>query len=218
MAESSLRDRILALLRRKSYQPLDKVELSKALGLHSSERRQIREALRALEREGTIARIRKDRYVLPAAADLVTGTLQVHAGGNAHLMTEQPGQKDVFISAGNLGTAMHGDKVVARLELGGREPRRGESSEGRVIRILERANETVVGTLQSTKKFFYVIPDDARLQHDVYVPAPKNGRVGDKVVGKLEPWDSRHVNPEGEIIEVLGPAAAPGIDMLSIVR
>ena len=218
MAESSLRDRLLALLRRKNYQPLDKVGLSKALGLHSSERRQVRETLRALESEGTIARIRKDRYVLPAAADLVTGKLQVHAGGNAHLITEQPGQKDVFISSVNLGTAMHGDKVVVRLELGGREPRRGENSEGRVIRILERANETVVGTLQSTKKFFYVIPDDARLQHDVYVPAPKNGRVGDKVVVKLEPWESRHVNPEGEIIEVLGPAAAPGIDMLSIVR
>ena len=218
MPEPSLRDRILTLLRRKNYQPLDKVELSKALGLHSSERRQIREALRALESEGTIARIRKDRYVLPATADLVTGTLQVHAGGNAHLITEQPGQKDVFISEVNLGTAMHRDKVVVRLELGGREPRRGESSGGRVIRILERANETVVGTLQSTKKFFYVIPDDARLQHDVYVPAPKNGRVGDKVVVKLEPWESRHVNPEGEIIEVLGPAAAPGIDMLSIVR
>src|SRR5678815_107819 len=136
MAESSLRDRLLALLRRKNYQPLDKVGLSKALGLHSSERRQVRETLRALESEGTIARIRKDRYVLPAAADLVTGKLQVHAGGNAHLITEQPGQKDVFISAGNLGTAMHGDKVVVRLELGGREPRRGENSEGRVIRCL----------------------------------------------------------------------------------
>jgi ribonuclease R len=101
----------------------------------------------------------------------------------------------------------------------GREQHRaGDKVEGRVIRILERANDTVVGTLQRSKQdFFYVIPDDPRLQHDVYVQ-PGAGRIGDKVVVKLEAWESRHVNPEGNILEVLGPAHAPGIDMLSIIR
>jgi ribonuclease R len=88
-----------------------------------------------------------------------------------------------------------------------------------VIKILERANTTIVGTLQSSKKFFYVIPDDPRLQNNIYVKtAPKGAHVGDKVVVKFEDWESRHVNPEGEIIEVLGPASAPGVDMLSIIR
>ena len=213
---SNLKDRLLLLMRKAGYQPLDRAELGKALGVHSSERRVMADVLNSLENSGAIARIRKDRYILPSTADLVTGVLQVHAGGNAHLLDESGGRKDVFIFAGNLGTAMHGDKVVARLELGGRGPRRGDSAEGRVIRILERKNTTIVGTLQTTKKFFYVIPDDSRLQHDVYVPPPKEARIGDKVVVKLEPWESRHVNPEGEIIEVLGPASAPGIDMLSI--
>jgi ribonuclease R len=72
-----------------------------------------------------------------------------------------------------------------------------------------------------------VVPDDPRIVHDVYVgqvsnlplPASKVApQVGDKVVVRLEAWESRHVNPEGEIIEVLGPASAPGIDMLSIIR
>ena len=215
---SNLKDRLLLLMRKAGYQPLDRAELGKALGVHSSERRVMADVLNSLENSGAIARIRKDRYILPSTADLVTGVLQVHAGGNAHLLDESGGRKDVFIFAGNLGTAMHGDKVVARLELGGRGPRRGDSAEGRVIRILERKNTTIVGTLQTTKKFFYVIPDDSRLQHDVYVPPPKEARIGDKVVVKLEPWESRHVNPEGEIIEVLGPASAPGIDMLSIIR
>nr|MDQ3623208.1 ribonuclease R [Verrucomicrobiota bacterium] len=131
--------------------------------------------------------------------------------------------------------AMHGDKVVARLMHEGREQRQATRLEGRVIRILERVNTTVVGTLQSTKKFFYVIPDDPRFQHDVYVrPIVAGGReeggrgakaaatlqpcAGDKVVVKLDAWESRHVSPEGEIVEVLGPAHAPGIDMVSIVR
>lgn len=213
-----LRHRILQALRAPAYRPLDKVELSKALRWPSEKRAELREVLRQMETAGEIARIRKDRYVLPQTADLVTGILQVHTGGNAHLLSETPGVKDIFISAPNLGTAMHSDKVVARVMHEGRE-QRGGAREGRVIKILERANSTVVGTLQSSKNFFYVIPDDPRLQHNIYVKPPAEvGRIGDKVVVRFEDWESRHVNPEGEIIEVLGPAHAPGIDMLSIVR
>jgi ribonuclease R len=208
-----LRERILEQLRKPGYQPLDKVELSKALDMHSSERRQLREVLGALESEGAIVRTSKERYILPGVADVATGTLQVHGGGNAHLLCETPGVKDLFVPAANLGTAMHGDKVVVRIE----RSRRGDQ-EGRVIRVLERVNTQVVGTLQRSKNFFYVKPDDSRLQRDVNVPSAGNGQVGDKVVVKLEPWTDPHVNPEGEIVEVLGPATAPGVDMLSIIR
>src|ERR1700751_2662688 len=68
------------------------------------------------------------------------------------------------------------------------------------------------------------MPDDPRLIHNVYVQVPPRTKLpklpmrGDKVVVRLEDWQSRHVNPEGEIIEVLGAANAPGIDMLSIIR
>jgi ribonuclease R len=214
-----LRERILQLLRSPDYRALDKVEISKALRWPSEKRAELREVLRELETAGEIACIRKDRYVLPQTADLVTGKLQVHAGGNAHLISETAGAKDVFVSAPNIGTAMNGDKVVARIMHEGRQ-QRGDAQEARVIKILERANSTVVGTLQSSKNFFYVIPDDSRLQHNFYVkpPAPSGARIGDKVVVKFEEWESRHVNPEGEIIEVLGPASAPGVDMLSIIR
>ncbi len=215
---SGLRDRILQLLRAPSYRPLDKVELSQALRWPSDKRAELREVLRTLESAGEVARIRKDRYVLPQTADLVTGVLQVHTGGNAHLLSETPGVKDVFLSAPNLGTAMNGDKVVAKLMHEGRQQRAG-AREASVIKILIRANSTIVGTLQATKNFFFVVPDDSRLQHNIYVkPAADTATVGDKVVVRFEDWESRQVNPEGEIIEVLGRADAPGVDMLSIVR
>ncbi len=219
MKPHPLRERILQLLRAPNYCALDKVELSKALRWPSEKRAELREVLREMATAGEIACIRKDRYVLPQTADLVTGKLQVHAGGNAHLLSETAGIKDVFISAPNIGTAMNGDKVVARLMNEGRQ-QRGAAQEARVIKILERANSTIVGTLQTSKNFFYVIPDDSRLQQNIYVkpPAPNGARIGDKVVVKFEEWENRHVNPEGEIIEVLGPASAPGVDMLSIIR
>ncbi|HEX8294798.1 MAG TPA: VacB/RNase II family 3'-5' exoribonuclease [Chthoniobacteraceae bacterium] len=240
-----LRQRILQLLGAPAYRPLDKVELSKELGWPSEQRAELREVLRELESAGEVARIRKDRYVLPETADLVTGKLQVHAGGNAHLINEAKGKKDVFISAANLGTAMNNDKVIAKVIHEGRQ-QRGEAQEARVIKIVERANSTVVGTLQCSKNFYFVLPDDSRLQHNIYVKTPEGTpvepparggsrerrtgnapaapaggavpQVGDKVVVRLDAWESRNVNPEGEIIEVLGPASAPGIDMLSIIR
>jgi ribonuclease R len=219
-----IREQILALLASPDYRPLDKRELVRALGRKSGVRMGLNHALRELERSGEIARIRKNRYILPTAADLVTGTLQIHQAGYGFLTTEKPGEPDIFIAAENTGTAMHGDRVVARIardELYGRTKGRRE---GRVIRILERAHDTIVGTLQHSRNFYYVVPDDPRLVHDVYVqlppPAavPKTPARGDKVVVRLESWESRHVNPEGEIVEVLGPASAPGVDMLSIVR
>src|ERR1700730_15330196 len=143
-----VREKVIALLGSKDYRPLDKAE---------------------------IARIRKDRYVLPAEADLVTGTLSIHQKGFGFLTTETPGQPDIFIAAENTGTAMHGDRVVARINRDV-QPRRARDrharNEGRIIRILERARDTVVGTLQHSLNFYYVVPDDPRFVHDVYVQVP----------------------------------------------
>jgi ribonuclease R len=222
-----IREKILALLARKDYRPLDKTELGRKLALESSERVALRKMLRELERSGEIARIRKNRYVLPAEADLVTGKLSIHQAGYGFLTTGTSGQPDIFIAAENTGTAMHGDRVVARINRDvptRRAKDRPGRSEGRVIRILERARDTIVGTLQDSRNFYYIVPDDPRLVHDVYVQVPPRAKLpaaparGDKVVVRLESWESRHVNPEGEIIEVLGPAAAAGVDMLSIIR
>src|SRR5881296_2529042 len=228
---------VLALLARKDYRPLNTIDIARELGLSGTQRNALRKTLRELERAGAIARIRKNRYVLPAEADLVAGKLSIHQAGYGFLTPETPGQPDIFIAAENIGTAMHGDRVVARISRDSPDDRIKGRREGRVIRILERAHDTIVGTLQRSPNFYYVVPDDPRFVHDVYVRpvaavydrrgrgAPKEDRrkqtaatVGDKVVVRLDAWESRHVNPEGEIIEVLGPATAPGIDMLSIIR
>src|SRR5437870_286055 len=232
-----IREQVLALLDRKDYRPLNSSDIARELSLTGTQRNALRKTLRDLERAGAIARIRKNRYVLPAEADLVPGKLSIHQAGYGFLTPETPGQPDMFIAAENIGTAMHGDRVVARISRDNPDSRIKGRREGRVIRILERAHDTIVGTLQRSPNFYYVVPDDPRFVHDVYVRpvaavydrrgrgAPKEDRrsqtaatVGDKVVVRLDAWESRHVNPEGEIIEVLGPATAPGIDMLSIIR
>ena len=218
-----LRDRILKLMREPRYQPLDKVELTRKLGLSSDDRSQLRTLLRTLEQDGVIALIRKDRYVLPQEANLCTGILRVSRGGNARL--DCGTEPHIFVSSENAGVAMNGDRVVARLVHEGRQQRTDPQvrPSAQVIRILERANETIVGTLESSKRFTYVVPDDSRIPHNIYVlpdrdGAPQTPTLGDKVVVRLEEWTSPEANPEGRIIEVLGRADAPGVDMLSIIR
>jgi len=219
-----IRQQVLALLARKDYRPLNTIDIARELGLTGTQRNALRKTLRELERAGEIARIRRNRYVLPAEAELVTGKLSIHPAGYGFLIPETPGQPDIFIAAENIGTAMHSDRVVARISRDAPYDRIKGRREGRVIRILERAHDTIVGTLQRSRNFYYVVPDDPRFVHDIYVRGDTDkglstrASLGDKVVVRLEPWESRHVNPEGEIIEVLGPATAPGIDMLSIIR
>ncbi|HEY6071251.1 MAG TPA: RNB domain-containing ribonuclease, partial [Chthoniobacterales bacterium] len=218
----TIREKILALMRAPDYRPQDRDEIAQALRAKGRDRVNVRQTLKEIERSGDIARIRKNRYVLPSEADLITGKLSIHQAGFGFLVPEKSGEADIFIAAENTGTAMNGDRVVARInrDTPQRRAKDRHRAEGRVIRILERARDTIVGTLQHSKKFYYVVPDDPRIVHDVYVQLPRDRKaaVGDKVVVRLEEWQSRHVNPEGEIIEVLGRADAPGIDMLSIIR
>ncbi len=213
-----LKSKVLKLL---SARALDEGELAKTLQLPPDGQATLRDLLRTMERNGDVARIRKDRFVIPKDADLVTGAMQFHASGAAHVVTEKEGGADLYVSAENTWTAMHGDRVVARIVRDKPDHGRTGRQEGRVIRILERANETLVGTLQKSKNFFFVVADDPRFVHNLYVPeplAPLQANVGDKVVAQLDSWPTRHVNPEGHVIEVLGPADKPGVDMLSIIR
>jgi len=209
-----IREKIQSLLAAPNYHPLRRAELAGKLRLNDAERRDYRRVLEDMIEKGEVVRIRQDRFVLPQEADLVTGRIQINEKGFAFVVPEPPAESDVYIAQEDTWVAMQNDKVLVRLNRERREPRRS----GRVIRILERANLSIVGTLQKTPRFHYVVPDDPRFIHDVYIKPAHNAQIGDKVVVKLAEWTSRHVNPEGEIVEVLGKATAPGVYILSILR
>ena len=260
---------ILKLLSRPGIQPLDAVGICKELQIVSDQRRDVRDWLVALEREGKIVRTRKRFFMLPSASELVTGKILGFASGAAKLICDQPGLQEIFLSGESLGTAMHGDLVSVRIQksdprLRKQKPTNSEgrphsntsaqralggekSPKGKVIRILERANPTIVGTVVRDGDDYVVVPDDSRLPQRVYFRRPKPERParqartakarlqseddlprktlptahpkpGDKVVVKLDPWESRHHDPEGEIIELLGHCSDAGVDILSVIR
>ena len=219
-----MEDEILRLLARKDYTPLNVPELLRRLSLAPNRQQMLQQVLASLERSGRIARIKGNRYIQPREADLIPGRIRMNRSGKGFLQPDDPALKEIVIPAEATGTALHEDYVLVRREVkpAGFRPTDGDENTGTVIRVLERRRTQIVGTLQKSPQFLYVIPDDPRMPQDVYVPPPRDvGRVaniGDKVVVELREWQSRHTNPEGEIIEVLGPPSAEGVDMLSVLR
>lgn len=228
-----LHQKLLDLFHSPKYQPLDKNQIARKLAISHEQKGHLRNLLRELEESGQIVLLKKGRYCVPSSADLVPGVILMNEKGFGYVVPDaDPGGKlrsDIYIAPADTATAMHKDKVLVRINRSpaprfhkGRmvKPREGEKQkpEGRVIKILERVRSQIVGTLQKSKSFLYVVPDDPRIPMDIYVPSAGGGKIGDKVVVKLEEWENRHINPEGEITEVLGPADDPRIDILAIIH
>ncbi len=221
-----IRQKIQTLLATPNYHPLRRDELASKLRLNAAERRDFRRVLAEMLEKGEVVRVRTDRFVLPQDADLVVGTIEFHPNGFAFVRPEvsadagpetEP-RPDVYVAGEDTSVALNNDKVVVRLHRDRRKFKSIDKPSGQVIRILERASDAIVGTLQKGRHVHYVIPDDPRMPHDVYTKPARNAQIGDKVVVKLAEWTSRHINPEGEIVEVLGKADAPGVDILAIIR
>lgn len=198
-----------------SYKPMTADELINQLEISEAEKFYV--LLKELEQEGEIILNRKGRYGLPKRMNLSVGRIQGNAKGFAFLIPDDPQEQDVFIKNEELNGAMHNDRVIVRLH---RHLQDGRKREGEVIRILKRANERIVGTYESSRHFGFVVPDDKRLFHDIFIPKNEtaDAKDGDKTVVEITHWPEARRNPEGRVIEVLGHKNDPGTDILSIVR
>jgi ribonuclease R len=217
-------ERILKLLGRKGYAPSNVPELLRQLDLLPNQQQDLQASLRKLETNGLIVRTKGNRYLKSVEADLVPGVIRINRQGKGFLQPDEAGVQEIAVSESETSTAMNGDRVLVRRDVKPQGLRPSQPSEvtGAVVRILVRKRTQIAGTLQQSKQFLYVIPDDPRIPHDIYVAPPRDlgrpAQIGDKVVVELKEWTSRHLNPEGEIIEVLGPPDAEGVDMLSVLR
>lgn len=212
-----IRKNIIKFMEEKLYKPMLKEELAIQFGLEGKEMITFYEVLEDMEKEGIIIKTRNDRYGLMDKMNLVVGKLEGNVKGFGFLVPEDKTKEDIFIPAEEMNGALHGDKVVVRIVSKGEI---GRKEEGEVIRILNRANEIIVGTFESSKNFGFVIPDDSRIGYDIFIPkADINGaKTNQKVVVKITRWPEKRRNPEGKIKEVLGYVGEKGTDILSIIK
>lgn len=213
----SLRENIVEFMEKKIYKPMLKEELAIQFGLEGKEIGVFYKVLEDMEREGIIIKTRNERYGLIEKMNLIVGKIEGNERGFGFLIPDDKTKEDVYIPAEDMNGALHGDKVVVRITS---RYLPGKKEEGEVIRILERANETIVGTFESSKNFGFVIPDDTRIAYDVFVSKTDfNGaKTNQKVVVEITRWPEKRRNPEGKIVEILGYVGEKGTDILSIIK
>jgi ribonuclease R len=210
---------ILRLIREHVHHPATARELSQVLRVPREERATFKRHLKTLVSEGELLQIRGNRFGLPEKMDLVVGRLHTNPAGFGFVVPEhaKAGEKqDIYIAASNLTEAMHGDRVVARVE-----HRTERGFEGRIIRILERSQETIVGRFDMDDAGLgYVVPFDRRVLTDVHVPTGQSSSAepGEMVLVEITRWPTATRGPVGRIVEVLGHIDEPGVDTQIIIR
>jgi len=217
MEENRLQERkdmLLSLMNEKEYVPMKLKELAILLDVPREGREELKAVLDALMEEGKISVSKKGKYAR-AEVFAETGTFTAHYKGFG-FVTIEGRDSDIFIAPDNTGDAMDGDTVQVVIE----EARAGKRAEGVVVKVLKRANETVIGLYDKNKHFGFVIPDNPRITMDIFIPEGMDmGAVsGHKVVAKLTSYGGKRKNPEGRIVEILGHVNDPGVDIMSIVR
>jgi ribonuclease R len=202
-------------LMEKEGRPLLVREVLRRFGVQKEERRSVKEIFRDLIDGGKIIRIRGNRYGLPSKMNLVVGKIKCHPDGYGFVIPEKEGEEDIFISPRNLQEAMHGDRVVARVESVRRKGR-----EGKVIRILERRLRKVVGKFMKAKNYSYLIPEDERVLQEVYIPegATKRARPNQMVVVEITRYPTERASSEGRVIQILGYPDDPDVEPQIIIH
>ena len=209
------RAEILTFFEKQARHPLSAGDLLGQFRLRRNERQAAVRLLDTMVEEGTLIRLKGDRYSLPRQVNLRVGVISVHRDGYG-FVTQTEGDQDVFVPARFVREAMDGDRVAVRVERGWKTGK----PEGRIVRILERAHQTLVGRYEAGKRFGYVVPADPRLNHDIFIPprASLKARAGQMVIARIDAYPERNRNPEGTIIEILGDPDDPEVEILAIVH
>ncbi|MFD0674736.1 ribonuclease R [Cohnella sp. GCM10027633] len=208
---------LLDFMRETAYKPMTYQELEKHYGISDAvEFKSFLRMLTDMEQEGKVIMTRTDRYGVPERMNLLRGRIQAHPKGFAFLIPDEKDHPDLYIHANDMKGTMNGDIVLARV--GGTNA--AGKLEGEIVRIVKRAVTQVVGVFNHHESFGFVVPDDKRIQKDIFVKAEnfKGAVTGQKVVANIIRYPEGRSQAEGEIIEILGHKDDPGVDILSIIR
>ncbi|MDO4164807.1 MAG: ribonuclease R [Bacteroides sp.] len=161
-----------------------------------------------------ISEVEKYKYRLNNRGVEMTGTFLRKSNGKNSFLPDDGGEP-IFIAERNSAHAMNNDKVRIAFYA----KRRGREAEGEVVEILQRANDTFVGTLEVTKSYAFLVTENRTLANDIFIPKEnlKGGKSGDKAIVKVVEWPDKAKNPIGQVIDILGRAGDNNTEMHAIL-
>ncbi len=204
---------IFNFLKTKTSRPVNIKEIFKSLKLHKADARGLKIVLRKLVRTGEIYRTKSGYYGLAEEMNLITGRYEAHRDGYGFVVAEKSEGKDLFVPPRKTMGAMSGDRVVARVD----SPVR---MEGSIIKILERGQQKVIGTLCHEKNTYYVKPKGKNVPFYILVTPEGMGKAidGDMVSVEITSYPTQTSPPEGKVLKVLPDVIEPRLETDMIIE
>ncbi|MCF0205946.1 MAG: VacB/RNase II family 3'-5' exoribonuclease, partial [Bacteroidales bacterium] len=190
-------------------------QISNRLGfVEPSSRTLVNQILCELTKAGTLKEASRGKFKLKAKSGVVLGIVDVTKTGSAYVVCEDLSD-DVYVSQKNLGSAFDGDTVKVSLYASRAKGR----LEGEIVEIVQRARTQFVGTIRSAGAYSFMIPDNAKVLYDIFIPSDRlmGAKDGEKVIVEIEEWPSRRQNPVGRVVEVLGEVGDNETEMHAIL-
>jgi len=188
-------------------------QVSARLGIEKTNKNVI-QLLENLKKEGKIGEVSRGKYHYENPKNLIEGKIDVTQRGAAYLIPDN-GEEDIYIAPADLNHALNGDRAEVTLYA----KRKRKKPEGYVTEVLTRAKTDFVGTLDKSKNFSFVIPDDKRMYADIFIKNEhlKNAKSGQKVIATITDWPDDARNPFGRVKTVLGDIGDNDTEMHAIV-
>ncbi|MDR2939925.1 MAG: ribonuclease R [Clostridiales bacterium] len=208
--------KILSFLGDEKYKPMKIKEISFLMQVPEPEKKAFEKLIFDLEAGGKIYITKKGNVSLPQRANIIVGKFMGTSRGFGFVAPEGQVKEEVFIPLSEVNGAIHKDKVFCRVTSAGNAFKKPE---GIIVKVIERDFNRIVGVFVARKKESFVIPDNRKLSEYIRIPKNKNlGAVnGHKVVCSIKKYNREADNLEGEVVEIIGHANDPGVDVLSIV-
>lgn len=206
-------DTVLSFFRKRARKPVSFRDAAFLMKLRPADARVLKKVMRRLVGSGELVRTKRGLYGPAEDMELVTGRFQAYPDGYGFVIQEKPGTRDLFVPNRATLSAMNGDRVVARVE----EPVRRK---GRVVRILERVHNRVVGTVELSGKVCYVKPKDRSVPFDIFV-APKNrggAKEGERVVVEILEYSTGNRPSTGRVLKVLEIPGEPRAEVEAAIE
>ena len=221
----NVKERVLSYMQEQAVKPVHMETILEALQLDGDEINELPRALAELEAEQVIFQNRKGKYGLPRHFKWIEGRISITSKGTGFVIPDVNGKAgqarvdDIFIPADELNSAMNNDKVLVKIT-NYPDGFANMHREGTIVKVVQRANTRIVGTYESSKTFGYVVPDNTKISQEIFIEGAytMEAETGMKVVAEITKWPTKNHNPEGRIVEVLGRADEPGVDVLSVMR
>jgi len=210
-----LKSRILSLLNQHIHKTYTPKQVTKKLGFRRKDyNREIPSVLSALEKEGKIGRMSNGGYQSIREPEFIEGRVD-HVNPRFAYIIPHDGEEDIYVKTTDLKYAMDGDIVRVSVQ----PARGGRRAEGRVLEIVERKRETLVGRIEFSSRYAFVIPDNRKIHQDVYIPldAAEKASHNDKVIIEITQWPAADRSPEGRVTRVLGKAGDNEAEIHSIM-